>query len=106
MPKDYSLSAVVLSKNSEKKIEKCLSSLKSWADEIVIVDGGSADNTIKIAEQFGARIYLHPFSGSFARERNFGTDKASGDWVLQLDSDEIVTDAFKKKCDDILPGTK
>ncbi len=106
MTKNYSISAVILSKNSEKKIEKCLSSLKDWADEIIIVDGGSMDNTVKIAEQFGARVYLHLFSGSFAEERNFGTDKASSEWVLQLDSDEIVTDAFKKKCDEILPGTK
>jgi ADP-heptose:LPS heptosyltransferase len=106
MQKKYSLSAIVLSKNSEKKIEKCLSSLKGWADEIIIVDGGSTDNTVKIAEGFGAHVYLHPFSGSFAQERNFGTDKASNEWVLQLDSDEIVTDALKKKCEEILPATK
>jgi ADP-heptose:LPS heptosyltransferase len=70
------------------------------------VDGGSTDSTVKIAEGFGARVYLHPFSGSFAEERNFGTDKAVSDWVLQLDSDEIVTDNFKSKCDEILPETK
>lgn len=106
MMKNYSISAVILSKNSEKKIEKCLSSLKGWADEIIIVDGGSTDGTIGIAEKFGARVYPHPFSGSFAGERNFGTDKASSGWVLQLDSDEIVTDAFKKRCGEVLPGTK
>jgi len=106
MQKRYSLSAVILSKNSEKKIGSCLSSLKGWADEIIIVDGGSTDNTVKIAAQFGARVYPHPFSGSFAMERNFGTEKASGEWVLQLDSDETVTDGFKKRCDEILPGTK
>ena len=97
---------MILSKNSEKKIEKCLSSLKGWTDEIILVDGGSTDNTIKIAERFGAHVYSHPFSGSFARERNFGTDKASSDWVLQLDSDEIVTDSFKQKCDATLPAAK
>jgi ADP-heptose:LPS heptosyltransferase len=106
MLKKYTISAVILSKNSEKKIEKCLSSLKGWADEIILVDGGSTDSTAKKAERFNACVYLHPFSGSFAEERNFGTDKASSDWVLQLDSDEIVTDALKKKCDEILPGTK
>ena len=106
MTKKYSLSAVILSKNSEKKIEKCLSSLKGWADEIIIVDGGSTNGTIKIAERFEARVYSHPFSGSFAQERNFGTDKATSEWVLQLDSDEIVTDSFKKKCDEILSETK
>lgn len=106
MAKNYSISAVILSKNSEKKIEKCLSSLKGWADEILLVDGGSTDKTADIAKQYGAKVCLHPFSGSFAQERNYGTDKASSEWVLQLDSDEIVTDAFKKKCDEILPKTK
>jgi ADP-heptose:LPS heptosyltransferase len=106
MDKGFRLSAVILTKNSGKKIEKCLASLKGWADEIILVDGGSTDNTIDIAGRFGARVYTHPFSGSFAGERNFGTDKAAGDWVLQLDSDEIITDAFKKKCGEILPATK
>jgi Glycosyltransferases involved in cell wall biogenesis len=106
MTKKYSISAVILTKNSEKKIEKCLASLKGWADEILLVDGGSTDKTAEIAAQYGAKVYLHPFSGSFAGERNFGNDKASSEWVLQLDSDEIVTDSLKSKCDEILPGTK
>jgi ADP-heptose:LPS heptosyltransferase len=105
MPKGYSLSAVVLSNNSEKKIGSCLESLKGWADEVIVVDGGSTDNTIKIAEGFGAHVYSHPFLGSFAAERNFGTDKAISEWVLQLDSDEVVSEGFKKKCDETLAGT-
>lgn len=104
MTKNYSLSAVVLSRNSEKKIAKCLSSLEGWADEIIIVDGGSTDNTLKIAEQYGAKVYVHQFSGSFAQERNFGTDKTSRTWVLQLDSDEVLTDSFKEKCGEVLPN--
>ncbi len=106
MPKNYSLSAVILSKNSEKKIEKCLASISGWADEIILVDGGSTDSTVKIAERFGAHVHSHKFLGSFAEERNFGTAKASGEWVLQLDSDEIITGDFKRKCDEILPETR
>jgi ADP-heptose:LPS heptosyltransferase len=106
MPKNYTISAVVLSKNSEKKIGKCLESLKGWADEIILVDGQSTDNTVDIAKGFGAVIVSHPFLGSFAAERNSGTEKAKSDWVLQLDSDEIVSEEFKKKCAEILPGTK
>jgi ADP-heptose:LPS heptosyltransferase len=105
MAKGYSLSAVVLSRDSEKKIGKCLESLAGWADEIIVVDGASTDNTAQIAHGFGAAVYSHPFFGSFAEERNFGTDKAKSEWVLQLDSDEIVSAEFKKMCDQILPGT-
>jgi glycosyltransferase involved in cell wall biosynthesis len=106
MPDNYSLTAVVLSFNSEKKIGKCLSSLSGWADEIIVVDGESKDNTVKIAKSLGAEVYSHKFLGSFAQERNFGTDKANGEWVLQLDSDEVVSKDFKNKCDAILPLTE
>ncbi|MDP3791497.1 MAG: glycosyltransferase family 9 protein [Candidatus Omnitrophota bacterium] len=105
MPKNYSISAVVLSKNSEKKIGDCLKSLTGWADEIIIVDGESTDNTAKIVESFNAKVYPHKFLGEFSAERNFGSDKASSQWVLQLDSDEVITDDFKQKCDLILPAT-
>lgn len=105
MPNNYSISVVVLSRNSEKKIEKCLASIIGWADEIIVVDGESTDNTIKIAETFKARVYSHKFLGAFSAERNFGSDKSSGEWVLQLDSDEIVSEDFKKRCNEILPNT-
>ena len=105
MPKNYSISAVILSNNSEKKIGKCLESLKCWVDEIIVVDGGSTDKTIKIAEGFGAHVYSHPFLGSFAKERNFGSDKAKSEWILQLDSDEVVSEEFKRKCDEMLTRT-
>lgn len=103
MSKGYSISAVILSNNSEKKIGKCLESLKGWADEIIVVDGASTDNTAGIAGMFNAKVYSHKFLGAFSAERNFGSDKASGEWVLQLDSDEIVSENFKKKCDETLP---
>jgi glycosyltransferase involved in cell wall biosynthesis len=106
MPKGHTLSAVILTYNSQEKINKCLESLSGWADEIIVVDGNSTDNTVKIAEELGARVYAHPFLGAFSEERNFGTDKATSKWVLQLDSDEVVTDGFKKLCDQVLPSTK
>ena len=105
MSKGYSISAVILSNNSEKKIGKCLESLKGWADEVIVVDGDSMDNTIKIAGSFNAKVHSHKFLGAFSAERNFGSDKASGEWILQLDSDEVVTDDFKRKCNSTLPNT-
>ncbi|MFA5008026.1 MAG: glycosyltransferase family 2 protein [Candidatus Omnitrophota bacterium] len=106
MPKGYSLSAVVLSRNCEKKIEQCLASLRGFADEVIVIDGESTDNTKEIVTRFGAKLYSHKFLGSFAKERNFGTDNANSEWVLQLDSDEVVSEDFKKKCDCILPKTE
>ena len=106
MPKGYTLSAVVLSCNSEKKISHCLESLVGWADEIILVDGESSDATAAIAQKFGAKVYSHKFLGAFSHERNFGIEKATSEWVLQLDSDEVVSEDFKNKCDAVLPGAK
>lgn len=106
MAKGYHISAVVLSRNSEKEIGRCLASLKGWADEVILVDGQSTDRTLAIAKDAGAKAYSHEFLGAFAKERNFGTDIAQGEWVLQLDSDEVVTEQFKQKCDEVLPSTQ
>lgn len=105
MKRNFSLTAVVLSCNSENKIKKCLDSLVGWADEIIVVDGESKDRTLEILKTYPVKVFSHQFLGSFAEERNFGVEKARSEWVLQLDSDEVVSDDFKKACDAQLPGT-
>lgn len=95
------VSAVIIAKNEAGRIGKCLKSL-SWADEIIVVDGFSTDDTVNIAASFGARVIQHKFTGSFADERNVGLDNARNDWVLQLDADDIVTDNFRDKLKDAL----
>ncbi|MDD5194106.1 MAG: glycosyltransferase family 2 protein [Candidatus Omnitrophica bacterium] len=105
MPKGYTISAVILSLNSEKKIPACLESLVGWADEIIVVDGESKDRTGAIASKYGAKFYSHEFLGEFSKERNFGIERATKEWVLQLDSDEVVSAGFKEACNRILPST-
>ena len=98
------ISAVIIAKNAEKRIARCLESVK-WADEVIVVDGFSTDGTVDIANTFGAKVIQHKFTGSFADDRNLGLDEARNDWVLQLDSDEVVTKEFAKRCEDaILAG--
>src|SRR2546423_7584770 len=87
------ISAVVLAKNEEKNIKACLESL-SWCDELIVIDDNSTDKTVDIARQKGARIYTHPLNNDFAQQRNFGLDKAKGDWVLFVDADERVPSAL------------
>lgn len=84
------LSVLLLTKNEEQKLPKCLESLR-WADEIVVVDGQSTDRTVEIVAGAGARVVSRPFSGSFGEERNAGLAAATGDWVLQMDADETVS---------------
>ncbi len=88
------LSAVILTKNEAKQIRECLERLR-WADEIIVVDGESADGTPEICRSYGAKVVSHRFEGNFGQERNIGNSHATGDWILQLDADDRVTREFQ-----------
>lgn len=90
------LTGVVLAKNEEKNIRKCLSSL-SFCDEILVIDDYSSDKTVKIAKKQGAKIYIRKLNKDFASQRNFALDKAKGKWVLFVDADEVVGDQLKRE---------
>ena len=85
------LTVVIITKNEEYQIRKCLNSLKDWADEIILVDDDSTDSTVNIAQkEYGAKIIHNISEGNFDRQRNLGFDAAAGDWILQMDADEII----------------
>jgi glycosyltransferase involved in cell wall biosynthesis len=90
------VSTLVLTQNEAANLPRCLGAL-FWCDDILVVDSGSTDNTVEIAEKFGARVLVRPFD-DFALQRNFGLEegKLRHEWVLHLDADEVVTDAFIK----------
>ncbi|MBI4343600.1 MAG: glycosyltransferase [Candidatus Omnitrophica bacterium] len=95
------LSVVILTKNEEARIGRCLQSV-AWADELVVVDGLSTDRTVELCRQAGARVVSHAFEGSFAQERNLGLEAAGGEWVLQIDADDVVTPAFRAAVERLL----
>ena len=82
------ISACYMVKNEEKNLSRSLDSLKSQVDEIVIVDTGSTDRTIEIAERYGAKIIETPWQDDFSTPRNMAIDAAAGDWIIFLDADE------------------
>src|SRR3990167_6793169 len=84
------MSSVVLPHNDEATIAKTLGSL-TWCEEILIIDDGSTDNTLSITRKFTRKIFKHPLDNDLAAQRNFGLSKANGEWVLFVDSDEVVT---------------
>lgn len=85
------LSVIIPTLNCAKELKRCLESVK-WSDEIVIVDMGSIDNTLDVAKKYNARIYSRiPENGNFDKNRKFGMEKASSDWILKLDSDEKLS---------------
>ncbi len=84
------ISAVVLTHNDQLTSERALNSL-AWCDEIIVIDDQSTDQTVAIAKKFGAHIYERALSDDFASQRNFGLEKTNHDWVLFVDSDEMVS---------------
>jgi len=84
-----SLAAVIIAKNADHTIARCLKSV-SFADEIILVDSGSDDQTIKIAQHYGAKIIHNEWPG-YGPQKNFGASHAQSDWLLFLDADEEVS---------------
>lgn len=84
-----SLSVIVITRDEAENIGACLESV-AWADEIIVVDSGSTDDTVAICKQWGAQVYEHAWPG-FGIQKNRALSYASSDWVLSLDADERVT---------------
>lgn len=88
------LSLVVITFNEERNIRRCLESVAGLADEIVIVDSGSTDSTLQIAEEFSARIVQQKWLG-YSEQKNSGNQLALHDWILSLDADEALSPDLK-----------
>ena len=89
------ISGIVLARNAQELIKDCFESI-DWLDEIVLVDTGSSDKTVEIAKNFGAKI-IKSSSGNFSDWRNLGAEKAGGEWLLYIDTDERVTPLLRKE---------
>lgn len=94
------LSAVIITKNEEKNIERCLNSLK-WVDEIVVVDSGSQDRTLEICRRFGCKILETEWLG-FGPTKQLAVNAATHNWVLSIDADEEVTPELQTEIKTIL----
>jgi glycosyltransferase involved in cell wall biosynthesis len=90
--KPVAVSVIVLTFNEGANLEACLSAVRNWAPEIFVVDSGSTDNTLQIAESHGALIFKHPFE-SHARQWEWALSNLPlhGDWILGLDADQVVS---------------
>lgn len=84
-----SLSVTIITRNEAAHIEACLASV-DWADERLVVDCGSTDDTVALARRAGARVVAHDWPG-YAAQKNFAASQATHDWILSVDADERVT---------------
>jgi tetratricopeptide (TPR) repeat protein len=84
------MSLCMIVKDEEEMLPRSLAAVAGAVDEIVVVDTGSTDRTVEIAESFGARVLHHEWTGDFAAARNVSLEAATGDWILWLDADEVL----------------
>lgn len=102
MGKKASLSLCMIVKDEGKTLERCLNSVKSFINEIIIVDTGSKDNTVEIAKKFNAKIYKFKWIDDFSAARNFAFSKATSDYIMWLDGDDFINEDDIKKIESLL----
>src|SRR5947207_4658165 len=94
------LTVLIPTYNCQNHLRECLESVK-WADEIFIVDSFSKDQTLDIAREYTQRIIQHEYINS-AKQKNWAIPQASNDWVLLIDSDELLEPALEKEMQELL----
>lgn len=88
------VSCFIIAKNEADRIARTIAAVASWVDEVVVIDSGSLDDTVKTAERAGARVIFNAWPG-FGQQKRFGEDQCRNDWLLNLDADEVVTPRLK-----------
>ncbi len=89
------VSVTIITLNEQEKIEQAISSV-SWAEEVIIVDSGSTDQTVDIARKLGAKVTYHAWEG-YGRQKNFAQSLATHDWILNIDADEVVSPELRSE---------
>jgi len=97
-----SLSVCIITLNEEANIGRTLRSVQ-FADEIIVLDSGSTDRTVEIAQALHAKVFTEPWAG-FAKQKNSAIDKCSGDWILSLDADEEMSPELQSQIQYLLPS--
>jgi glycosyltransferase involved in cell wall biosynthesis len=88
--------------NEEKNIERCIRSVKDFADEIIIVDGTSTDKTVELAKKYTSYITITSNPSNFHINKQKALDLCTGEWILQLDADEVVTSSLSKEIQKVM----
>lgn len=97
MSKKIKLSVVLATFNEEKNLDRCLKAVKDWAGEIIVVDSSPNDKTVKIARKYTDQVIKTSYQAMFHLNKQMAIDKAKGDWILQLDADEVVSEELKNE---------
>ena len=97
------VTAIILARNEEQHIVDCIKSIQ-FADEILVIDDGSTDQTVSLATGLGAKVIPHPLNGDWSQQRRFGISQAQSEWILFVDSDERVSPELAKSIQRAIQG--
>lgn len=100
------ISACLIVKNEEEQLAKALGDLNEVCDELIVVDTGSTDRTIEIAEECGAKVYHYEWDGHFGRARNYSFSKARYEWIFYIDADERLSKSLKENIRSLIKTEK
>ena len=84
------VTVIILAKNEEQHMKDCIASAQ-FADEVLLIDDGSTDKTVEIAESMGARVVHHAMNGDWSQQRRFAVEEARSEWIFFLDADERIS---------------
>ena len=95
------LTVIILAKNEEQHMKDCIASAQ-FADEVLLIDDGSTDKTVEIAESMGARVVHHAMNGDWSQQRRFAVKEARSEWIFFLDADERISPELQREVQDVL----
>lgn len=99
------VSAFIIAHNEADRIGVTIKSVCDWVDEVIVIDSGSTDNTVQLAESFGAKTFFNAWNG-YGLQKRFGEDKCKNRWLLNLDADEEITAELAAEIQKIFAGGK
>lgn len=97
----HTLSVIIICKNEADRIQRCLASVSGWADEVIVLDSGSDDQTVEIARRFTARVFETDWPG-YGHQKQRALNLARSSWVLSLDADEALDKELRQEIDAVL----
>jgi glycosyltransferase involved in cell wall biosynthesis len=97
------VSCFIIAFNEADRIARTIASVSDWVDEVLVIDAGSADETVTVAEAAGARVIYNAWPG-FGQQKRFGEEQCRNDWLLNLDADEVVTPLLRLAISNLFEG--
>jgi glycosyltransferase involved in cell wall biosynthesis len=99
------ISAIIIAKNNERTISRCIESVR-WANEIIVLDGGSTDRTAEKCRALGAVVHVRTDWPGYGAQKNSALELASGDWILSIDTDEWVTEELRSEIEGVVASPR